>query len=73
MQQTRPKYRARHVRDFAPVHTGRQSSTDNTAHARAGHDGGFDSAFVQGLDNPDVREPAHSATAESQTNAFGLQ
>ena len=73
MQQTGPKYRARHFRDFAPIHTGCQGSADNAAHAGAGHDSGFNSAFVQGLDNPDVREPAHGATAESQTNPFGLK
>ena len=73
MQQTGPEYRPRHVRDFAPVHAGCQRSADNASHAGAGHHCGFDTDFVQGFDNPNVREPAHSAAAESQTNMFGFK
>ena len=73
MQQTGPEYRPCHVRDFAPVHTGCQRRADNAAHAGAGHHRGFDTDFVQRLDNANVSEPAHSAAAESQTNTFGFK
>ena len=73
MQQTGPEYRPRHISDFAPVHARRQSSADNAADAGAGHHRGFETDFVQRLDNPNVREPAHSAATESQTNTFGFK
>ena len=73
MQQTGPENRLRHVRDFTPVHTRCQRRAANAAHASAGHHRGFDTDFVQRLDNPNVSEAAHSAAAESQTNTFGFK
>lgn len=69
MEQTRPKYRPGHVRDFAPIHARRQRRADNTADACAGYDSRFDARLIQSFDNANMGQSTNGSTAESQTDS----
>ena len=73
VQQTRPEYRPSHVSHVAPVHSGRQGSTDDAAYACSRYHCGFDADLAQGFDHADMSESAHSAATQSQANAFVLK
>src|SRR5690349_97278 len=72
-QELRPEHTTRELSKFLPGHSGPDSGTNNASGAGSGDDRRFDAGLGEELEDADVGQASHGATAKSQSDACGLK